>query len=68
MRSPPSTGLETGRYHSGFRLTQGWVGLTLTKYRQQGQDALAWRKPTRATAKLTQDQLHQLVEELNKGA
>jgi transposase len=49
-------------------LTQGWVSRTLAKYQQQGQDALAWRKPTGATAKLTDDQLHQLVVELNKGA
>lgn len=49
-------------------LTQGWVSRTLTKYRQQGQDALAWRKPAGATAKLTPEQLAQLVEELNKGA
>jgi len=49
-------------------LTQGWVSRTLTKYRQQGQGALAWRKPTGATPKLTDTQLNQLVAELNKGA
>ena len=49
-------------------LTQGWVSRTLIKYRQQGQDALTWRKPAGATAKLTNTQLAQLVEELNKGA
>ncbi|RYF39069.1 MAG: transposase [Cytophagaceae bacterium] len=49
-------------------LTQGWVSHTITKYRQQGQDALTWRKPAGATAKLTNTQLAQLVEELNKGA
>ena len=49
-------------------LTQGWVSRTLTKYQQQGQDALAWRKPAGATPKLTDTQLAQLVEELNKGA
>ncbi len=49
-------------------LTQGWVSRTLTKYCQQGQDALAWRKPAGATAKLTDTKLAQLVEELNKGA
>ncbi len=49
-------------------LTQGWVSRTLAKYHQQGQDALAWRKPTGAIAKLTDDQLQQLVVELNKGA
>lgn len=49
-------------------LTQGWVSRTLTKYQQQGQAALAWRKPAGATARLTQTQLTQLVEELDKGA
>lgn len=49
-------------------LTQGWVSRTLAKYQQQGQDALAWRKPTGAIPKLTHDQLQQLVVELNKGA
>lgn len=49
-------------------LTQGWVSRTLTKYRQQGQDALAWRKPAGAAAKITDNQLAQLIEELNKGA
>ncbi|MFC5410868.1 winged helix-turn-helix domain-containing protein [Larkinella bovis] len=49
-------------------LTQGWVSRTLTKYQQQGQAALAWRKPAGATARLSQTQLAQLVEELNKGA
>ena len=49
-------------------LTQGWVSRTLTKYRQQGQHALAWRKPPGAKARLTNEQLVQLVAELNKGA
>lgn len=49
-------------------LTQGWVSRTLTKYRQQGSDALAWQKPPGATARLTQEQLGQLVQELDKGA
>lgn len=49
-------------------MTQGWVSRTLTKYQQQGQAALAWRKPAGATAKLSQTQLAQLVEELSKGA
>lgn len=49
-------------------LTQGWVSRTLTKYRQHGQDALAWQKPPGATARLTDEQLGQLVQELNKGA
>lgn len=49
-------------------LTQGWVSRTLAKYQRQGHDALAWRKPTGAIAKLTDNQLHELVVELNKGA
>lgn len=49
-------------------LTQGWVSQTLKKYRAQGATALQWRKPTGAPTRLTTDQLHQLVEELNKGA
>jgi len=49
-------------------LTQGWVSRTLTKYHQLGQDALAWRKPPAATARLTNDQLTQLVQALDKGA
>ena len=49
-------------------LTQGWVSRTLAKYRQKGQDALAWRKPAGATARLTTEQLAQLVQELKKEA
>lgn len=49
-------------------LTQGWVSRTLTRFRQQGQPALAWRKPPGATARLTDEQLARLVQELNKGA
>jgi transposase len=49
-------------------LTQGWVSRTLTKYRQQGQDALAWRKPVGSKTKLSDSQLAELVEELSKGA
>lgn len=49
-------------------LTQGWVSRTLSKFHQQGQDALAWRKPPGASARLTDEQLGQLVQELNKGA
>ena len=49
-------------------LTQGWVSRTLSKYRQQGPQALAWRKPAGAAARLTDEQLSQLVEALNKGA
>lgn len=61
-------GWKQGAIAQALGLTQGWVSRTLTKYRQQGQDALAWRKPAGATAKLTTEQLAQLVEELNKGA
>ena len=49
-------------------LTQGWVSRTLTKFHEQGQDALAWRKPPGASPRLTDEQLLQLVQELNKGA
>jgi hypothetical protein len=35
----------------------------LIKYRQHGQDALAWHKPAGATAKLTDAQLVQLVKD-----
>ncbi|UHG91712.1 helix-turn-helix domain-containing protein [Spirosoma oryzicola] len=49
-------------------LTQGWVSQTLKKYRQQGPAALQWRKPPGAQTRLTNAQLLQLVEELNKGA
>ncbi|MFD2569226.1 winged helix-turn-helix domain-containing protein [Spirosoma soli] len=49
-------------------LTEGWVSRTLKKYRQEGQAALAWRKPHGPACRLTDEQLAQLVEELNKGA
>lgn len=49
-------------------MTQGWVSRTLNKYHQQGPEALIWRKPAGATAKLTDEQLAKLVQELNKGA
>lgn len=49
-------------------LTQGWVSRTLTKYRQQGQEALAWQKQPGAKSRLTDEQLIELVAELNKGA
>lgn len=49
-------------------LTQGWVSQTLKKYRQQGASALPWRKPPGAPTRLANDQLHELVDELNKGA
>ena len=49
-------------------LTEGWVSRTLKKYRQEGQAALTWRKPSGPTCRLTDQQLTLLVEELNKGA
>lgn len=52
---------------NAFGLTQGWVSRTLTKYDQQGEAALLYRKAKGATARLTSEQLTQLVEELNKG-
>lgn len=49
-------------------LTEGWVSRTLKKYQQDGQAGLAWRKPKGPDCRLTDEQLTQLVEELNKGA
>lgn len=49
-------------------ITQGGVSRTLTKFKQQGESALQYRKPTGAPPRLTQEQFAQLVEELNKGA
>jgi transposase len=49
-------------------LTQGGVSRTLTKFKQQGESALQYRKPTGAPTRLTKEQLAQLVEELEKGA
>ncbi|WP_232540928.1 winged helix-turn-helix domain-containing protein [Spirosoma endbachense] len=49
-------------------LTEGWVSRTLKKYRQEGQAALTWRKPSGPACRLTDQQLTQLIEELNKGA
>lgn len=49
-------------------LTEGWVSRTLKKYRQDGQAALAWHKPAGPACRLTNEQITQLVEELNKGA
>ena len=51
-----------------LRMTQGWVSRTLTKFRQQGQDGLAWQKQPGAKPRLTHEQLIQLVAELNQGA
>ncbi|MBC3789486.1 winged helix-turn-helix domain-containing protein [Spirosoma utsteinense] len=50
-----------------FGLTQGWVSRTLTKFDQQGEAALLYRKAKGAAPRLTKEQLAQLVEELNKG-
>jgi transposase len=50
-----------------FGLTQGWVSQTLKKYRQLGVLALKEGKRTGAPARLTADQLTELVSELKKG-
>jgi transposase len=50
-----------------FGLTQGWISRTLTKYDQQGQAALLYRKAKGASPRLTNEQVAQLVKELNKG-
>lgn len=49
-------------------LTEGWVSQTLKKYRQDGLQALTWKKPAGPACRLSQEQLAQLVIELNKGA
>jgi transposase len=51
-----------------FGLTQPWVSRTLKKYQQQGVTALQEGKRTGAPARLSTEQLSQLVTELNKGA
>lgn len=51
-----------------FGLTQPWVSRTLKKYQQQGVSALQEGKRTGAPARLSTQQLDQLVTELNKGA
>ena len=51
-----------------FGLTQRWVSRTLKKYQYQGSDALQEGKRTGAPARLSPEQLSQLVIELNKGA
>ena len=50
-----------------FGLTQGWVSRTLTKYRQLGMGALQEGKRTGAPARLSSQQLVDLVDQLNKG-
>jgi len=49
-------------------LTEGWVSQTLKKYRQDGLQALTWKKPAGPACRLSQEQLTQLVTELDKGA
>ena len=51
-----------------FGLTQPWVSRTLKKYNQQGLAALQEGKRTGAPARLSTEQLGQLVNELKKGA
>lgn len=51
-----------------FGLTQPWVSRTLKKYNQLGPMALQEGKRTGAPTRLSAEQLHQLVAELNKGA
>ncbi|WP_020595949.1 helix-turn-helix domain-containing protein [Spirosoma panaciterrae] len=53
---------------NAFGLTQPWVSRTLKKYNQQGLTALQEGKRTGAPARLSAQQLSQLVIELNKGA
>lgn len=52
---------------SAVRLTQGWVSRTLTKYRLRGPSALQEGKRTGAPARLSAEQLTELVDQLNKG-
>lgn len=49
-------------------MTEGWVSQTLKKYRQEGLDALIWKKPTGPACRLDEQQLAQLVTEITKGA
>ena len=49
-------------------MTEGWVSQTLKKYRQDGPDALIWKKPAGPACRLNEQQLAQLVIELTKGA
>ena len=50
-----------------FGLTQGWVSRTLTKYSLQGATALQEGKRTGAPARLSSEQLAELVSQLNNG-
>ncbi len=60
-------GLKQKAIAAALGITQGGVSRTLTKFKQQGEAALQYHKPTGAPPRLTQEQLAQLVEELNKG-
>lgn len=48
-------------------LTESWVSQTLKKYRQDGLQALTWKKPAGPACGLNRAKLAQLVTELNKG-
>ncbi|GAA4457724.1 hypothetical protein GCM10023189_28900 [Nibrella saemangeumensis] len=60
-------GLKQKAIAAALGITQGGVSRTLTKFKQQGEAALQYRKPTGAPPRLTQEQVAQLVEELSKG-
>lgn len=61
-------GWQQAKIAQALGLTEGWVSRTLKKYRLEGQAGLVWRKPSGPSCRLTDEQLAQLVEELNKGA
>lgn len=61
-------GWQQSKIAQALGLTEGWVSRTLTKYRQQGQAGLAWRKPSGPNCRLTDEQIVQLLAELNQGA
>ena len=61
-------GWKQAKIAQALGLTEGWVSRTLKKYRLDGQAGLAWRKPKGPACRLTDQQLRQLGEELNKGA
>ncbi|WP_425291180.1 helix-turn-helix domain-containing protein [Spirosoma linguale] len=60
-------GWKQSKIAQALGLTEGWVSRTLTKYRQQGQAGLAWRRPSGPDCRLTDEQVVQLLAELNKG-
>ncbi|NID11661.1 helix-turn-helix domain-containing protein [Fibrivirga algicola] len=49
-------------------MTEGWVSQILKKYRQDGPDALIWKKPAGPACRLDEQQLAQLVIEITKEA